>query len=44
MSGSESTRPYRKDAGANAYKAEKLEHVSDIIKEFKEELVWRQES
>ena len=25
--------------GANAYKAEKLEHVSDIMKEFEEELI-----
>lgn len=29
--------------GANAYKAEKIEHVSDIMKEFEEELSWQQE-
>ena len=29
--------------GANAYKAEKLEHVADIMKEFEEELSCRQE-
>lgn len=29
--------------GANAYKAEKLEHVSDIMKEFEEELACRRE-
>lgn len=28
--------------GANAYKADKLEHVSDIMKEFEEELSWQQ--
>lgn len=30
--------------GANAYKADKIEHVSDIMKEFEEELLWQQES
>lgn len=30
--------------GANAYKAEKIEHVSDIMKEFEEEIPWQQES
>lgn len=28
--------------GANAYRASGLEHVSDIMKEFEEELIWRQ--
>ncbi|MGN0376084.1 MAG: NAD(P)H-dependent flavin oxidoreductase [Suilimivivens sp.] len=30
--------------GANAYKADKLEHVADIMKEFEEETAWQQES
>lgn len=29
--------------GANAYKAKKLEHVADIMREFEEELSCRQE-
>jgi NAD(P)H-dependent flavin oxidoreductase YrpB (nitropropane dioxygenase family) len=29
--------------GANAYRADHLEHVSDIMKEFEEKLVWQQE-
>ena len=28
--------------GANAYKASELLHVSDIMKEFEEELTWQQ--
>lgn len=30
--------------GANAYQADKPEHVADIMKEFEEELAWQQES